>query len=110
MRRICAAAASRVLSLRDLYVRGTATDLTAGAAATPWGFDTARAGGNARGIARVPRAVPPYWQLVGFSALFATGGFIIQQGDVLNGSGVVTGACLARGPLTRSVVADLPLL
>ncbi|EPQ25955.1 uncharacterized protein PFL1_06411 [Pseudozyma flocculosa PF-1] len=36
------------------------------------------------------RAVPPFWQLAGFAALFATGGYIIDHGDALNGSGVVS--------------------
>lgn len=37
------------------------------------------------------RALPPFWQLAGFAALFATGGYMIDKGDSLNGSGVVTG-------------------
>ncbi|KAN0061226.1 hypothetical protein ACQY0O_006966 [Thecaphora frezii] len=40
--------------------------------------------------AAMRRALPPFWQLAGFAALFATGGYMIDQGDSLNGSGVVT--------------------
>ncbi len=36
------------------------------------------------------RAMPPYWQLAGFSAVFAGGGYMIAQGDPINGSGTVT--------------------
>lgn len=36
------------------------------------------------------RALPPFWQLAFFAAAFGTGGYMIDQGDVLNGSGVVT--------------------
>lgn len=36
------------------------------------------------------RAVPPFWQLAFLSAAFATGGYIIDSNDTLNGSGVVT--------------------
>lgn len=36
------------------------------------------------------RTLPPFWQLAFFAAAFGTGGYIIDQGDVLNGSGVVT--------------------
>lgn len=37
------------------------------------------------------RYMPPLWHLIGFSALFAGGGYIIGQGDTLNGAGTVTG-------------------
>ncbi|SPO23617.1 uncharacterized protein UTRI_03854_B [Ustilago trichophora] len=36
------------------------------------------------------RTLPPFWQLAFFAAAFGTGGYMIDQGDVLNGSGVVT--------------------
>ncbi|GAC97644.1 hypothetical protein PHSY_005230 [Pseudozyma hubeiensis SY62] len=36
------------------------------------------------------RVVPPFWQLAFFAAAFGTGGYMIDQGDVLNGSGVVS--------------------
>lgn len=36
------------------------------------------------------RPVPPFWQLAFFSAAFATGGYMIDQQDSLNGSGVIT--------------------
>ena len=36
------------------------------------------------------RTVPPFWQLAFFAAAFGTGGYMIDQGDLLNGSGVVT--------------------
>ncbi|KAJ1018438.1 hypothetical protein NDA18_006592 [Ustilago nuda] len=36
------------------------------------------------------RTFPPFWQLAFFAAAFGTGGYIIDQGDALNGSGVVT--------------------
>lgn len=61
-----------------------------GAAALPFGF--AHASLNAHATYKIPRLVPPFWQLAGFGALFATGGYIIGQGDTLNGSGVITGA------------------
>ncbi|GAK68446.1 uncharacterized protein PAN0_098d6702 [Moesziomyces antarcticus] len=36
------------------------------------------------------RTLPPFWQLAFFAAAFGTGGYMIDQGDHLNGSGVVT--------------------
>lgn len=36
------------------------------------------------------RTVPPFWQLAFFAAAFGAGGYIIDQGDALNGSGVVS--------------------
>ena len=36
------------------------------------------------------RTLPPFWQLAFFAAAFGTGGYIIDEGDTLNGSGVVT--------------------
>ncbi|TKY88526.1 hypothetical protein EX895_002514 [Sporisorium graminicola] len=36
------------------------------------------------------RTVPPFWQLAFFAAAFSTGGYMIDQGDQLNGSGVIT--------------------
>lgn len=39
------------------------------------------------------RALPPFWQLAGFAAAFAGGGYITDCGDHLNGAGTVTGAC-----------------
>lgn len=72
-----------------------------GAAALPFGF--AHATLNARATYKIPRLVPPFWQLAGFGALFATGGYIIGQGDTLNGSGVITGAWFAK----RSMVLDV---
>lgn len=61
-----------------------------GAASVPFGFGHAvRAVQTA---SHVPRLIPPFWQLVGFSAFFAGGGYIIDAGDTLNGAGVVTGA------------------
>ncbi|CDU26229.1 uncharacterized protein SPSC_06423 [Sporisorium scitamineum] len=36
------------------------------------------------------RTVPPFWQLAFFAAAFGTGGYMIDQGDQLNGSGVIT--------------------
>lgn len=61
------------------------------AAASPFGLggDALKA---ASATAKPVRIVPPFWQLVGFSGFFALGGYMIQEGDVLNGSGVVTGA------------------
>lgn len=38
-----------------------------------------------------PKGLPPFWQLAGFAAVFAGGGYIIDSGDILNGSGTVTG-------------------
>ncbi|KDN46795.1 hypothetical protein K437DRAFT_268018 [Tilletiaria anomala UBC 951] len=35
-------------------------------------------------------ALPPFWQLAGFSAVFAGGGYMISAGDSVNGSGTVT--------------------
>lgn len=35
--------------------------------------------------------LPPFYVLVSMAAVFGGGGYIIQQGDVLNGSGTVTG-------------------
>lgn len=72
-----------------------------GAAALPFGF--AHASLNAQATYRIPRLVPPFWQLVGFGALFGSGGYIISQGDTLNGSGVITGAPIN----SRSMVHDL---
>lgn len=46
---------------------------------------------SASASASVPvRPLPPFWQLAFFAAAFGTGGYIIDQGDALNGSGVVT--------------------
>ncbi|PWN53054.1 hypothetical protein IE53DRAFT_366690 [Violaceomyces palustris] len=36
------------------------------------------------------KAMPPFWQLAGLAAIFAGGGYIIEQGDPLNGSGVIS--------------------
>jgi hypothetical protein len=36
------------------------------------------------------RTLPPFWQLAFFAAAFGTGGYMIDEGDHLNGSGVVT--------------------
>ncbi|KAF6767533.1 Altered inheritance of mitochondria protein 19 [Kalmanozyma brasiliensis GHG001] len=45
----------------------------------------------AKAQAQAPlRTVPPFWQLAFFAAAFGTGGYIIDQGDALNGSGVVS--------------------
>jgi hypothetical protein len=44
-----------------------------------------------------PSTLPPYWQLVGFAATIAGGGYIIGQGDVLNGAGTVTGGYATLG-------------
>ncbi len=45
----------------------------------------------AKAHAQAPlRTVPPFWQLAFFAAAFGTGGYIIDQGDALNGSGVVS--------------------
>jgi hypothetical protein len=41
--------------------------------------------------AAAPRVLPPFWQLAGFAAFFAGGGYMIEQGDALNGAGTVTG-------------------
>lgn len=38
-----------------------------------------------------PSSLPPFWQLAGFAAAVAGGGYIIDQGDLLNGTGTVTG-------------------
>lgn len=45
----------------------------------------------AKAQAQAPlRTIPPFWQLAFFAAAFGTGGYIIDQGDALNGSGVVS--------------------
>ncbi|KAK0547082.1 hypothetical protein OC846_005011 [Tilletia horrida] len=42
-------------------------------------------------LARAPiSALPPMYQLLGFSAVFAGAGYIVQQGDSYNGSGVMS--------------------
>lgn len=38
-----------------------------------------------------PSSLPPFWQLAGFAVAFGGGGYIIDQGDILNGTGTVTG-------------------
>ncbi|KAE8264245.1 hypothetical protein A4X03_0g1090 [Tilletia caries] len=49
------------------------------------------AGSSIVAAARAPlAALPPFYQLVGFSAVFAGGGYIVKQGDSLNGSGVMS--------------------
>ncbi|UZJ51649.1 hypothetical protein CBS101457_000969 [Exobasidium rhododendri] len=35
-------------------------------------------------------ALPPFWQLAGFAVAFGGGGYMIEKGDSLNGSGTVT--------------------
>ena len=40
---------------------------------------------------KAPRLIPPFWQLLGFSVFFGTGAYMIDHGDVLNGSGVISG-------------------
>ncbi|WFD32267.1 hypothetical protein MSPP1_003312 [Malassezia sp. CBS 17886] len=58
------------------------------AAAMPFGLGhAARTAGQK---APPPRLVPPFWQLLGFGVFFAAGGYMVDAGDVLNGSGVVT--------------------
>lgn len=54
----------------------------------PFGFGHAQ-----RAAARpttTPRLIPPFWQSLVFGVCYATGGYIIEQGDTLNGSGVIT--------------------
>ncbi|WFD36648.1 hypothetical protein MCUN1_003535 [Malassezia cuniculi] len=58
-------------------------------AAAPFGFGHKALNAGAGAVA-VPRVLPPFWQLLGFAGFFATGGYMIAQGDALNGSGVVT--------------------
>lgn len=41
------------------------------------------------------RALPPFWQLAGFAVFYAGGGYMIKEGDSLNGSGTITGECIA---------------
>jgi hypothetical protein len=36
-------------------------------------------------------SLPPLWQLAGFATFFGTGGYMIDKGDSLNGSGTITG-------------------
>ncbi|KAK0524901.1 hypothetical protein OC834_005358, partial [Tilletia horrida] len=72
--------------------QGNAAATLASAATTPAG-SPARAlpGASLAAAARAPiAALPPFYQLVGFSATFAGGGYIVQQGDTMNGSGVMT--------------------
>ena len=49
--------------------------------------------------------MPPFWQLLGFGAFFGAGGYMIREGDALNGSGVVT-----AWSLTYLSFATLPAL
>ncbi|WFD07131.1 hypothetical protein MVES1_002488 [Malassezia vespertilionis] len=72
------------------------------AVAMPFGL------GHVASAAKVPRLVPPYWQLLGFGGFFSGGGYIISQGDVLNGSGVVTAWSLTY--LTFKTLPTLPWL
>lgn len=71
----------------------------------PFGFGyTAKTAGLDPKL-RPPRLVPPFWQLLGFSVFFGAGGYMIEQGDVLNGSGV-----LSAWSLTYVTFATLPAL
>lgn len=54
------------------------------------------------------RAMPPFWQLAFLSAAFATGGYVIDQNDDLNGSGIVTAwslfyLCFRTAPTLRQL-------
>lgn len=48
-------------------------------------------GAQLRSPSAVRSALPPFWQLAGFATFFGAGGYIIDQGDSLNGAGTVTG-------------------
>lgn len=71
----------------------------------PFGFGTALKT-TSKNMAKVPRLIPPFWQLLGFSVFFGTGAYMIDHGDILNGSGVITGE-YTNPSLTRSVVFDV---
>lgn len=55
----------------------------------PFGF--AHATLNAHAAKTIPRLVPPFWQMLGFGVFFGAGGYMIDHGDILNGSGVISG-------------------
>merc|ERR1712130_462487 len=76
------------------------------AASVPFGFG--RAVRAVQTASHVPRLIPPFWQLVGFSAFFAGGGYIIDAGDTLNGAGVVTAWSLTY--VTFNTLFKLPWL
>lgn len=65
--------------------------LMPGALAMPFGFGHALQTAKKEVRQRLPRLVPPFWQSLGFGFFFAFGGYMIDQGDVMNGSGVITG-------------------
>ncbi|KAE8223792.1 hypothetical protein CF319_g3227 [Tilletia indica] len=66
-----------------------ATSSTSPSAAATQGRN--HAGSSIIAAARAPlAALPPFYQLVGFSAVFGGGGYIVSQGDSLNGSGVMS--------------------
>lgn len=46
------------------------------------------------GAIAIRSSLPPFWQLAGFATFFGAGGYMIDQGDTLNGSGTVTGKYL----------------
>ncbi|PWN95892.1 ArgJ-domain-containing protein [Tilletiopsis washingtonensis] len=99
------------------------------AAVAPFSFVSGRAPLAAAGVpsasavassaalsAAAPRVLPPFWQLAGFAAFFAGGGYMIEQGDALNGAGTVTAWSLtylffhASSTLRAPTPANLALL
>lgn len=48
-------------------------------------------GSNLKSAVPLRSALPPFWQLAGFAAFFGGGGYMIDKGDSLNGSGTITG-------------------
>ncbi|KAL9939123.1 hypothetical protein V8E36_001936 [Tilletia maclaganii] len=59
--------------------------------APPTAATRAYPGSGIVAAARAPlSALPPFYQLVGFSAIFGGAGYIVAQGDSLNGSGVMS--------------------
>ncbi|KAL4403026.1 hypothetical protein ACI68E_000808 [Malassezia pachydermatis] len=75
------------------------------ALAMPFGFGHALQTAKKEVRQRLPRLVPPFWQSLGFGFFFAFGGYMIDQGDVMNGSGVIT-----AWSLTYVTFKTLPIL
>ncbi|PWZ03761.1 hypothetical protein BCV70DRAFT_142636, partial [Testicularia cyperi] len=69
---------------------GLVARLVANAQARKLASGTALSSSAAAASSAPPRPIAPFWQLAFFALAFGGGGYIIDQGDALNGSGVVT--------------------
>ncbi len=56
----------------------------------PFGFGQAIKMAGNEAAKKAPRLIPPFWQMLGFSVFFGTGAYMIDHGDTLNGSGVIS--------------------